>query len=88
MESSEYFRLQNTALAQVETLTKQMESGQIAQADAEQRIIAIMQTLDQETAGYLPKQRAAFARQRRLIKLMPWALAAAILAAVAYRVLA
>jgi len=61
MESSEYFRLQNTALAEVEALTKQMVSGEIAQADAEKKIIAIMQTLERQTAGHIPERRAVLA---------------------------
>ena len=51
MDSADYFRLQNTALRQVEALTKQMESGELVQTEAEQKIIAIMKTLEQQTSG-------------------------------------
>ena len=81
MESSEYFRLQNTALAEVEALTNQVERGEIDQAEAEAKIISILKTLERDTAGYLPALR----RKARLIKLLPWLLAAIVLAFIAYR---
>ena len=87
MESSEYFRLQNDAIAEAKALTGQMESGEIAQQDAERRIIAVVQALERETAGYLPALQARLARRRRIIAGIAWLIMAVVLAALAYKAL-
>ena len=85
MKTSDYLQRQNAALAEVQRVSGQIEAGTIAQAEGFERIEAIMQSLEKQTADYLPQCRAAGEKRLLLTRWMSLAVLGALaLAAAAY----
>ena len=85
MKTSDYLQRQNAALAEVQRITGQIEAGTIAQAEGFERIEAIMQSLEKQTADYVPQRQAAREKRRLLTRWVTLAVLGVVaLAAMAY----
>lgn len=85
MKTSDYLQRQSDALAEVQRITGRIEAGTIAQAEGFERIEAIMQALEEQTADYLPQRRQAQAKRQLLTRRVSFVvLGLMALAAVAY----
>ena len=68
MRSDNFFQVQQEALSKVESITNQMERGEIDIEDAEKQIIAIMSALEPENLAFSRKLE----RKRKLLNAAPW----------------
>jgi len=85
VKTSDYLQRQGDALAEVQRITGRIEAGTIAQAEGFERIEAIMQTLEEQTADYLPQRRQAQEKRQLLTRRVSFVvLGLMALAAVAY----
>ena len=78
MKANEFVQRQQAALAEVQRLTHQLESGEIGEADGMARIESVMQALEAQTDGYQRQRQLAGGTSR-----LSWWLAAVVLLAVA-----
>jgi hypothetical protein len=85
VKTSDYLQRQNAALAEVQRITGQIEAGTIAQAEGFERIEAIMQSLEKQTADHVPQRQAAREKRRLLTRWVTLAVLGVVaLAAMAY----
>ena len=85
MKTADYLQRQNAALAEVQRITGQIEAGTIAQAEGFERIEAIMQSLEMQTADYVPQRQTDRDKRRLLTRWMTLAVLGVVaLAAMAY----
>jgi hypothetical protein len=85
VKTSDYLQRQRAALAEVQRITGQIEAGTIAQAEGFERIEAIMQSLEKQTADYVPQRQAAREKRRLLTRWVTLAVLGVVaLAAMAY----
>ena len=78
MKANAFVQRQQAALAEVQRLIRQLESGEIGEADGMARIESVMQALEAQTDGYQRQRRSAGGTSR-----LSWWLAAVVLLAVA-----
>ena len=79
MNTNDFVQRQKAALSEVQRLTSQLESGEIAETDGMARIESVMQGLEAQTRTYQRQRRLAWAMPR-----ISWRLAALVLIMLAF----